>query len=105
MRFDRRSRPEDYRWTARKEVFHVRRQQRDMEKIARAYPLFTDQFVPPPVLPVEEEKTLRERMMLASDQRMRDLLARQWRSARGAYFACSAEVRSRIREKWTRWPD
>ena len=85
------------------EALHLRRQDRAAEKIAQAYPLFADQIAAPRALSVDEEKERRERIYDRSEQRMRDLLARQWRDARREYFACSAEVRERIMGEWKAW--
>jgi len=85
------------------EALHLRRQDRAAEKIAQAYPLFADQVEAPRALSVDEEKERRERMYDRSEQRMRDLFARQWREARREYFACSAEVRERIMGEWKAW--
>ncbi|CAD6556564.1 hypothetical protein LMG28727_06139 [Paraburkholderia kirstenboschensis] len=103
MRFDRYPRCEGYRWTPRMETLHLRRQDRAAEKIAQAYPLFSDQIAPPRALSVEEERVRRERMYDRSEQRMRDLVAGQWRRLRREYFACSADVRERIVSEWKAW--
>ncbi|CAG9255019.1 conserved hypothetical protein [Paraburkholderia unamae] len=103
MRFDREPRPEGYCWTARKEALYLRRGTREVEKIARDYPLFVDQFRPRPTLPVGEERKRRERMLLKSDQQWRDLQARFWRQARSAYFACAPEMRAAIVAEWNQW--
>jgi hypothetical protein len=85
------------------EALHLRRQERAADKIALAYPLFADQIEAPRALSVDEEKERRERMFDRSEQRMRDLFARQWRDARREYFACSAEVRELIMGEWRAW--
>ncbi|MEM5314164.1 hypothetical protein [Paraburkholderia sp. JHI869] len=103
MRFDREPRAEGYNWTARKEALFLRREAREVEKIARDYPLFVGQFQPRPTLPVDDERRRRERMLLESDQRWRDLQARFWRQARSAYFACSPEMRAAILVEWNEW--
>jgi hypothetical protein len=103
MRFDRYPRAEGYRWTSRMETLHMRRHERAAEKIAHAYPLFADQLAAPAALSVDEEKERRERMFERSEQRMRDLIARQWRDARREYFACPVEVREQITAEWKCW--
>jgi hypothetical protein len=103
MRFDRNPRYEGYRWTSRMETLHLRRQVRAAEKISHAYPLFADQIAAPRALSVDEEKERRARMYDRSEQRMRDLFARQWRDARREYFACAVEVRERIMVEWKAW--
>ncbi|AUT75483.1 hypothetical protein C2L64_44655 [Paraburkholderia hospita] len=103
MRFDRYPRYEGYRWTSRMETLHLRRQERAAEKIAHAYPLFADQIAAPRAVSVDEEKERRERMYDRSEQRMRDLFARQWRDARREYFACTVEVRELIKGEWKAW--
>lgn len=103
MRFDRYPKVEGHCWTHRMEVLHLRRQERAIEKIAQAYPLFSDQIDLPPVRSVEEEKARRDRLLLASEQRTRDMFARHWRGARREYFACAPEVRARILEEWRKW--
>ena len=85
------------------ETLHLRRQDRAAEKIAQAYPLFADQIEAPRALSVDEERERRERMFDRSEQRMRDLFARQWRDARREYFACSTEVRELIMGEWKAW--
>ena len=103
MRFDRYTKVERLRWTPRMEALHLSRQERATEKIARAYPLFSDQIEAPNALSVGEEKERRERLLFQSEQRMRDLFAKQWRGARREYFACAPDVRVRIMEAWKRW--
>jgi hypothetical protein len=103
MRFDRYPRYEGYRWTSRMETLHVRRQDRAVEKIAQAYPLFADQIAAPQALSVDEEKARRERMYERSEQRMRDLVAGQWRRLRREFFACPVEVRERTMSEWKAW--
>jgi hypothetical protein len=103
MRFDRYPRHEGYRWTARMESLHLRRQDRAAEKIAQAYPLFADQIAAPQALSVDEEKARRERMYDRSEQRMRDLIASEWRSLRREYFACPVDVRERTISEWKGW--
>ena len=103
MRFDREPRPEGYRWTARKEAMHLRREAREVAKIARDYPLFVGQFQPPPARPVDEERARRERQLRESDQRWRELMASQWRRVRREYFACTPDMRAAILEEWNRW--
>jgi len=103
MRFDRYPRHESYRWTSRMEALHLHRQERATEKIAQAYPLFADQIAAPQALSVDEEKARRERMYDRSEQRMRDLIAGQWRSLRREYFACPVEVRERTMSEWKGW--
>ncbi len=84
-------------------TLHLRRQERAADRIAQAYPLFADQIEAPRALSVDEERERRERMFDRSEQRMRDLFARQWRDARREYFACSAEVRELIMGEWKAW--
>jgi hypothetical protein len=103
MRFDRYPKLEGHCWTRRMEVLHLRRQERAIEKVAQAYPLFSDQIEVPQVRSVEEEKAHRDRLLLLSEQRTRDLFARHWRGARREYFACAPHVRARIRDEWNRW--
>lgn len=85
------------------EALHLRRQDRAADKLAQAYPLFVDQLEAPRALSVDEEKERRERLYLRSEQRMRDLVARQWREARREYFACPADVRVLIMAEWKGW--
>ncbi|MEM5440562.1 hypothetical protein [Paraburkholderia diazotrophica] len=85
------------------ETLHLRRQERAADRIAQAYPLFADQIEAPRALSVDEERERRERMFDRSEQRMRDLFARQWRDARREYFACPAEVRELIMGEWKAW--
>ena len=103
MRFDRYPRYEGYRWTTRMEKLHLRRQERAEEKIAQAYPLFADQIAAPRALSVDEEKARRERMYDRSEQRMRDLVAEQWRRLRAEYFACPVDVREQTMIEWKGW--
>ncbi len=103
MRFDRGPRPEGYRWTARKEAMYLRREAREVEKIARDYPLFVGQFQPPPTRPVDEERARRECQLRESEQRWRALMASQWRRVRREYFACTPALRAAILEEWNRW--
>jgi hypothetical protein len=104
MRFERQARPEGFSWTARRKALFLSREQRQRDKLARAYPLFSDQLELPPARTLDEEHARRERLLMLSDQRMRDLYAKQWRHARREYFACTAEQRARIMEEWVRWP-
>lgn len=104
MRFDRQARPEGFSWTSRRQALFLSREQRQLEKLARAYPLFSDQLELPPARTLDEEQARRERLFLQAEQRMRDLYAQQWRSTRREYFACAPEQRARIMEEWTRWP-
>ena len=76
MRFDRYPKVEGLRWTPRMEALHLSRQERATEKIARAYPLFSDQIEVPQALSVDEERERRERLLFQSEQRMRDLFAK-----------------------------
>ncbi|MGP8486058.1 hypothetical protein ACT2FY_08670 [Paraburkholderia fungorum] len=76
MRFDRQARPEGFSWTSRRQALFLSREQRKLEKLARAYPLFSDQLELPPALTLEEEQARRERLFLQSEQRMRDLYAK-----------------------------
>jgi hypothetical protein len=85
------------------EALHLRRQDRAAERIAQAYPLFADQIEAPSARSVDEEKERRERMYERSEQRMRDLFARQWRDSRREYFGCSVEVRELIMDEWKAW--
>lgn len=103
MRFDRQPRPEGYQWTARKEALHLRREAREVEKIARDYPLFVGEFQPRPTVPVEEERKRREQQLMESEQRWRDLMAEQWRVSRREYFACPPAMRAAIMGEWNRW--
>lgn len=103
MRFDREPRPEAYCWTARKQALYLRREAREAEKIARDYPLFVGEFQPRPTRPLDEERQRRERQLLESDQRWRDLMASQWRRVRCEFFACPPEMRSAIADEWGRW--
>jgi hypothetical protein len=103
LRFDREPKIEGYRWTPRMESLHLRRQERAAEKIAVRYPLFSDQIEVPQALSIDAEKERRERLLFQSEQRMRDLYARQWRDCRREYFACSSDVRSAITAEWNRW--
>jgi hypothetical protein len=103
MRFDRYPKVEGYRWTPRMESLHLGRQARAVAKIAARYPLFSDQIEVPPALSIDAEKERRERLLLQSEQRTRDMFARQWRDCRREYFACSPEVRSQIMGEWNRW--
>jgi hypothetical protein len=103
MRFNRYPKVEGYRWTPRMEALHLRRQERAAEKIAVRYPLFSDQIETPEALSIDAEKERRERLLFQSEQRMRDLFARQWRDSRREYFACPSDVRARIMEEWNRW--
>jgi hypothetical protein len=103
MRFDRYPRHEGYRWTSRMESLHLRRQDRAAEKIAQAYPLFADQIEASRAMSVDEEKAHRERMYHRSEQRMRDLVAGQWRCLRREYFACPVDVREQTINEWKGW--
>ncbi|WP_321936192.1 hypothetical protein [Paraburkholderia sp. J8-2] len=103
MRFEREPRAEGYNWTARKEALFLRREAREAERIARDYPLFVGQFQPRPTIPVDDERKRRERMLLESEQRWRDLQARFWRQARQAYFVCEPETRAAIIAEWNQW--
>ncbi|MDQ7979946.1 hypothetical protein QYH69_22145 [Paraburkholderia sp. SARCC-3016] len=85
------------------ETLHLRRQERVADRIAQAYPLFADQIEAPRALSVDEERERRERMFDRSEQRMRDLFARQWRDARREFFACPVEVRELIMGEWKAW--
>jgi hypothetical protein len=85
------------------EALHLNRQERAREKIAHAYPLFSDQIEAPRALSVDEEKERRERLLHRSERRMRDLFAEQWRRLRREYFACTPDVRARIMDDWRCW--
>ncbi|MGU7775666.1 hypothetical protein ACV229_36625 [Burkholderia sp. MR1-5-21] len=103
MRFDRQPRDEGYQWTRRKESAYLNRHKRIAQRIERDYPLFADEFAPAPETNVDAEKARRIRMARESEQRMRDLDARQWRRARAAYFACDPATRGRIMAEWQSW--
>ncbi|WP_027800279.1 hypothetical protein [Paraburkholderia dilworthii] len=103
MRFDRQGRPEGFSWTSRRQALFLSREQRQREKLAQAYPLFSEQLELPPTRTLDEEHARRERLFMEAEQRMRDLYARQWRRARREYFACTPDQRARIKEEWERW--
>ncbi|REG45456.1 hypothetical protein B0G80_9051 [Paraburkholderia sp. BL6669N2] len=104
MRFDRQARPEGFSWTSRRQALFLSREQRQLEKLAKAYPLFSDQLELPPARTLDEELARRERLFLQAERRMRDLYAQQWRRSRREYFACTPDQRARIMEEWTGWP-
>ncbi|MFM0756099.1 hypothetical protein [Paraburkholderia strydomiana] len=104
MRFDRQARPEGFSWTSRRQALFLSREQRQKEKLAHAYPLFSEQLELPPVRTLEEEQARRENLFQQAEQRMRDLYAQQWRRTRSEYFACTSEQRARIMQEWARWP-
>ncbi|MGY6163375.1 hypothetical protein [Paraburkholderia strydomiana] len=103
MRFDRQARPEGFSWTSRRQALFLSREQRQREKLAQAYPLFSEQLELPPARTLDEEQARRERLFLEAEQRMRDLYAQQWRRTRREYFACTPDQRARIKEEWERW--
>ena len=103
MRFDRQARPEGFSWTSRRQALFLSREQRQREKLAQAYPLFSEQLELPPARTLDEEQARRERLFLEAEQRMRDLYAQQRRRTRREYFACTPDQRARIKEEWERW--
>lgn len=85
--------------TARKAAAMVQKRKRE----AARYPLFSDQIAEQqPPIDMEEEERIRHSMFLKSEQLMRDLHARQWRTARRKYFAATPEQREAIRNEWNR---
>lgn len=106
MRFRRRHKLEAFEWTVRKRAMFEQRGERERARLASAYPLIHEH------LPchngvtrtADEEAARRAASMKATEQDMRDFVARTWRQARRAYFACPADTRRSIKQEWQRWP-
>ncbi len=103
VRFDRKTRYEEYAWTRRKEVAFLNRHKRAIRKLERDCPLFADQLAPAPETDVDAEKVRRLTRSRETEQVMRDLDARHWRSGRASYFACDLAIRARIMAEWKNW--
>lgn len=91
----------DYRgFTPRKQTAFANRPDRIRRKLAMKIPLFADQVDTSNQTSLEEEQQRRLDMAIASHQRMRDLDAKHWRSARRGYFALPPEIRSQVKARW-----
>ncbi|MDN7805742.1 hypothetical protein [Burkholderia gladioli] len=103
MRFDRKIRYEEYAWTRRKELAFLNRHKRAARKLERDCPLFADQLALAPETDVDAEKVRRLTRSRETEQVMRDLDARHWRSGRASYFACDLSIRAQIMAEWKNW--
>jgi uncharacterized protein YbdZ (MbtH family) len=103
MRFDRREKPPQFSWTARKLALFRSRAARRKAKLDKDYPLFADQIPIPPALSEADEAARRQADLIRTEQRWRDLMAAHWRHGRRQYFACDVDLREQIRQAWVAW--
>lgn len=103
MRFDRKPKPEEFKWTARRLALFRSKAARAKARLSAAYPLFADQIELPPQLSEEEEAQRRQIVAIRAEQRLRDLLAAHWRHGRRQYFACDESTRAQIMLMWRAW--
>jgi hypothetical protein len=103
MRFDRREKPPQFSWTARKLALFRSRAARRKAKQEKDYPLFADQIPLPPAISEADEAARRHAVSVRTEQRYRDLMAAHWRHGRRQYFACNADLRQQIRQAWMIW--
>lgn len=103
MRFDRREKPPEFKWTARKLALFRSRAARRKAKLEKDYPLFADQIPLPPAISEADEAARRQAASVRTEQRYRDLMAAHWRHGRRQYFACDVDLRGQIRQAWVTW--
>lgn len=103
MKFDRSERYPEFAWTALKLAAAQSRGQRRHQAEAARVPLFADQLPPPAVFDAEAERAARIAAAKRADQRMRDMDARHWRTARTMYQCATTEQQAAIRAEWDAW--
>jgi len=103
MRFDRREKPPEFKWTARKLAQFRSKAARSKARLDKEYPLFSDQIPLPPAISEADEAARRQAMSDRTEQRYRDLMAAHWQHGRRQYFACDADLRQQIRQAWVAW--